>query len=194
MGKWLTGGSYPMYPYCTDSSSYIFQNRNLLFCISVVNALEMCILLRVWFLIINEKNISCWTLLFFRFILHIYHYCTENSQLYNCSVVLISDMYIFVWFDAWQFMKKYYISTQCVQNLEIPYVLLFFYILPPWGDNNIDVQNDYNIVRSEEVYTSDHTDEFKTSQKTCLRWKYISIFSSFFYFYIHIQSRNNWWN
>lgn len=70
----------------------------------------------------------------------------------------------------------------------------FFYILPPWGDNNIDVQNDYNIVRSEEVYTSDHTDEFKTSQKTCLRWKYISIFSSFFYFYIHIQSRNNWWN
>lgn len=127
MGKWLTGGSYPMYPYCTDSL--------------------------------------------------VYHYCTETFQLNSSSVVHISDMYIFVWFDAWHFMKKYDILTQCVQNLVIPYVLLFFfYILSPWGDNNIDVQSDLIFARSEEVYTSDHIDEFITSQKTCLRWKYILIF------------------
>lgn len=53
---------------------------------------------------------------------------------------------------------------------------IFFYILSPWGDNNIDVQSDLIFARSEEVYTSDHIDEFITSQKTCLRWKYILIF------------------
>lgn len=70
----------------------------------------------------------------------------------------------------------------------IPYVLLFFfYILSPWGDNNIDVQSDLIFARSEEVYTSDHIDEFITSQKTCLRWKYILIF--FFLIFISICSQ-----
>lgn len=126
---------------------------------------------------------------FFRFILLRYHYCTENFQLYSSSVVPISDMYIFVWFDAWQFIKKMIFWHNVCKTWKYLTCCYLFYILPPWGDNNTDVQNDFNIARSEEVYTSDHSDEFETSQKTCLRWKYISIFSSFFKIFISIRSQ-----
>lgn len=137
-----------------------------------------------------KKNISCWTLCYF-FALYCllgttivrkpFSWTAVQLYIYQICTYLFDLMLDILW-------KKYDILTQCVQNLVIPYVLLFFfYILSPWGDNNIDVQSDLIFARSEEVYTSDHIDEFITSQKTCLRWKYILIF--FFLIFISICSQ-----
>ena len=66
---------------------------------------------------------------------------------------------------------------------------IFFYILPPCADNNINVQCDLNIAHFEEVETSDHilhlSDKYIALQNNSSKWKYVSIwFSNFF---IHMQ-------